>query len=463
MSSAFVFDNEPHSIAPRLLTMHPAGTDVHGETESLGSYLARLAHRHRLTIRVFIDAYINRDKGDRAVTFGWSWLASDAKELAGVNPKPASMADWIERNSGAVGLRRCSLTYLSRFLCGQKLVTKEARICRACLEEDQRRGGPVFERLLWRLEAVRVCDRHACRLVPACACDGTPIRAHRRKISGGCRECHVRQHEHGPTHENDNRLEAEIWVTQQCRNLIALLPKLAEADPAHMKAQLRAFLMENSNIRAGATVGDIDSASFATWISNPTARCTLSRLMDIALAHRLDVAELVQGRIQPSDAPAGQKALTPRRTYRKVDHTDLRLQMQAAIGSGISVSALSRQLNVAICSLHRHKDLYEQLVTQSIRHKKQRETLRRTALVGEVEDIIVRLLSKQKPLSLRNASIEAGVTWPPTSPRGQAFKNMLLLLGRVSRSAQIGSYSNELKTLMSLSAARIQQRLDTAA
>lgn len=454
----FFFDDEHHVTPPRYFRLKPVGQG--GNVESLASYVSRLAFAHRLTPRSFVEELVSpQDGSDAAFGLQRDWYQREGRDFIGVSARASLMADWLELNTGATGLRLCTLNSLSGLTCGQKLLTSSSRVCIKCLAEDQQNGTPMYERLLWRLEVVNACDLHRCALVELQCGNERPSRVI-PKLPGVCRHCGSIGLKCCIDRDHDSVSEADIWVAHQCRNLLEAMPMLAQADQRPIKASLKAYWKSRGPLRAAAKATGISQQAVSEWLTEPSAKFSLFRLADIALVHHLDLVALVQGTIQPTVAPAGHGPRWRKRVFKRVDSAAVAQRLADALRAGESATHVVREMGVQYRAVAQHKDLSRQ-VKEAARIKRQdRDTQRRKQAVQQAEDVITRLLSENQTPSIRNASIQTGVKWDSSSLKAIALVCIRIRLGHtgVKPNNRSSSLSAELQGMLDDSADRIRKQ-----
>jgi hypothetical protein len=458
----FFFEEEPHNLAPRLFRLQPEGDG--GGRESLATYVKRLAHMHRMAPRGFVEEYISpRGSNNDSVALQRDWLYRNGQDLIGVSERASAMADWLERNTGVAGLRWCTLTGLSGFACGQKLITRSTRVCLQCLDEDTREGRPMYERLLWRLEPVTACDKHACTLIaPRCERHPASSRAVPPSLPGVCTHCGSIGFKCMVDHDDARCSETDVWIAEQCRRLIAALPSISEADPVRMKMNLRAHWVAGSGIVSAAKEIGVVQSSLSAWLRSPRAKCSLYRLVDIALTQQLDLVALLRGDLTPCVGPMDRGPRMQKRVIRKVDHAAVERRLLRALEVGENAAQVAREMNVSLFTLSLHKKLYRQVCDRARAARESKDSLRRRDAVREAEEMAIRLLQQHKAPSLRNASIESGVKWLPSGLKSAALASIRVRLGHpgIRDPARAGGYSVELRRMLDESAERIRQQFE---
>jgi hypothetical protein len=304
----------------------------------------------------------------------------------------------------------------------------------------------MFERLLWRLQPVTVCDLHRRALVaPNCQVQRPSSRLKPPDLPGVCPRCGSIGLTCATEDVPPECSEADIWVTQQCRRLLDAMPSLLNEDPMRMKEALRDDLMHGPGIVAAATAIGMVRASLSTWLRSPTAKLMLFRLLDIALTQQLDLVALLRGDIVPSAGPADRRPRTPRRKIRRVDHAAVERRLKQALESGDQLA---------------HEELYRQVSDQARTMRKRQDTDRRQLAVQEAEHMVVRLLRLQKTPSLLNARIVSGDMWMPSTLKATALACIRVRLGHagVQLPTRAAIHSAELRQMLDESAERIRQQ-----
>lgn len=456
----FFFEDEPVNVAPRLFRQPPAG--LGGNAESLISYLKRLAHKHRMSPRGFVEEHLGDEGQDHEpISLARDWLHRNGQDLVGVSDRAATLADWFARNTGVSEVLQCGLSNLSPFICGQRLVTRESRVCLQCFDEDRREGRPMFERLLWRLEPVTVCDKHCCPLIaPRCQGERASHRSSPANLPGVCLKCGSIGLKCSSEEEVAECTDADLWVARQCRRLVEALPSLKGADPIRMKASLRAHCMSGKGIVSAAKSLDMTPSSFSVWLRLPKSKCLLFRLIDISLTQQLDLVALLRGELEKCDLPMDRRPRTGKRAYQLVDHATLKQRLAAALEAGECVASVAREMKVSHCALKTHAALYIRVRDQARTARDSKETERRRAAVRQAEEVVIRLLRKRKVPSLRNASTETNEEWRSSLLKSAALTSMRVQLGDavVREPSRKISYSAELRQMIAESVQRIQQQ-----
>ena len=167
---------------------------------------------------------------------------------------------------------------------------------------------------------------------------------------------------------------------------------------------MKAYCVETGSLtslalRSGATISVL-----SRWMNEPTARLSFDQLLDICGVERLDLAALLQGRLEKPHP--GRASVEPVRTKRRlvpVDHDRVRAALTEAIQSGDSVTRIAERLRVDVATLAQHKELYDQVRRETRERKAAAISARQDAAIASAEAVAVKLVQGKMPLTHRNA------------------------------------------------------------
>ncbi|HEX4951480.1 MAG TPA: TniQ family protein [Blastocatellia bacterium] len=172
------WDLQPAVVPPRsrLIPLAPQGSGT-GLGESFTSYLTRLAAAHCLHVTVCYSLLLYpalraaeaspSDTGVRPVTtHGAHGITHRAHTWNSVSPIAAWHVKVTEQLTGARDLRL--LTWLPYAALLTHHLRHQRAWCPSCFADWRAAGQPLYEPLLWTLQAVRYCPHHQCPLVTNC-------------------------------------------------------------------------------------------------------------------------------------------------------------------------------------------------------------------------------------------------------------------------------------------------------
>lgn len=405
-----------------------------GDVESLFSYFLRLAHEHRLTPRKLVDVVLREVVAQIPQLdhwrIGWGWDKNAGRDIVGGGQVTRRWVKVLGVATGQAGLEWATMLGLSDHVGGDLLAAGD-RVCLRCLSEDMAKGELPYGRLLWRMKAVSCCPIHRCRLVhPTCGRGKSTTRAQfsRVKLAGVCNQCGSIGHRCASTLA-ESAGDDDVWRAEQCRQLVAALPSIASADPRAVPQCLKNYCAEpgaltSLALRSGATLSVL-----SRWMNEPTARLSFDQLLDICGTERLNLATLLQGRLERPEP--GKAPISPVRAKRKlarVDHDRVRQALKDAIHSGESVTQVAERLNVDISTLAQHKALYGQVRRATRERKAAAECARQDAAIASAEAVAVKLVRGNARLTHRNA-LRAGSTNYPSDTAAAVLAMIRIGLG----------------------------------
>lgn len=207
--------------------------------------------------------------------------------------------------------------------------------------------------------------------------------------------------------------EDEVWRAEQCRQLIAALPAIAASEPRAVPQCMKAYCVEPGSLtslalRSGATISVL-----SRWMNEPTARLSFDQLLDICGVERLDLAALLQGRLEkPHPGRASVEPVRTKRRLVRVDHDRVRAALTEAIQSGDSVTRIAERLRVDVATLAQHKELYDQVRRETRERKAAAISARQDAAIASAEAVAVKLVQGKMPLTHRNALRAGSRSYP---------------------------------------------------
>ena len=421
LDRSFIRVDWPQAETTPLFGIRPRGEGT-GDAESLFSYFLRVAHEHRLTPRNLVDAVLREViplvPQLEAWRIGWGWDKDAGRDMLSGGRVTQKWVRVLSAATGQAGLEASTLIALSGHVSGD-LIAPGDRVCLQCLAEDSASGTLPYGRLLWRLKAVTCCPAHGSRLVePTCGRGEAPVKAHfgRVKLAGVCNQCGSIGHRCIGSPSTEATFE-EVWRAKQCQRMIGALPQIAAADPRAVPQCIRRHCerpgaLTSLALRSGATLSVL-----SRWMNNPHARLSFDQLLDICGVEGLELATLLQGRLEASREPGG--PVEPARVRRKlapVDHKAVKAALEEAMTSGESVTQVAERLRVDIATLARHKLLYKQVREATRKKQETAMQARQDDAVHAAETAALRLARLNRPITHRNARKIGIAAYPSETP-----------------------------------------------
>ncbi|MEH2041481.1 TniQ family protein [Nostoc sp.] len=233
----------------RLFCLEPVGVGT-PHTESLSSYLNRLAQEHCLTAQKLIMGEIallileNEDKS-KLLEKSVSYLLgnSDAKPaINGMREMTGKLVTVLEELTMREDLRFLTLLSWKGMIYDKGLFRNYRAWCPCCWEEWMQENKIIYEPLLWSFKDVEFCLIHKQRLIEQCPHCGScfPVMA-RLSPAGFCSRCYGWL---GQKIKGEEEIEKYQVNIQGISELIALTPQLGyKPIPIELTRKLQLILL----------------------------------------------------------------------------------------------------------------------------------------------------------------------------------------------------------------------------
>lgn len=217
-------DIKPHS---RLYHLEPIGTE-RPTVESLTSYITRLADAHSTYPLVLfhseIQPLLKQSGSHMNENLKNTWKFSPA--FNGLSATTARLVQVLEYCTSNVELSALTMVPWKHVFSSRKLLRRTKAWCPLCFEEWKRAGETIYEPLLWMIEVVTVCSKHAIPLqclcpYPDCSRAAYPLTA--RSLPGFCPWCsrwlgYISQQK---TTYGEEEWQWRQWASNQLENLLS--------------------------------------------------------------------------------------------------------------------------------------------------------------------------------------------------------------------------------------------------
>lgn len=210
----------------QLYCMAPLGVGT-VEVESLTSYIQRLAWAYRVNPRVLVAEVIFPHLNDRYYADSnhlGSFSRTRSMSINGIGEVAQDWANILEQLTMRSDLRFLTLRSWADGLPVWGLQRQTPKFCPACYEEWREQKQPVYQPLLWTLQAVTICPRHAQPLVEHCpVCQKPQSAIAPRRQLGYCTQCQTwlgsKQKKEGSCIDDHDLLEWQTWVVSAVEEL----------------------------------------------------------------------------------------------------------------------------------------------------------------------------------------------------------------------------------------------------
>lgn len=181
----------------RLYSVEPIGIGT-PDTESISSYLTRLAQEHSLPLKKLVMGEIAPGiLGDQyqpemlSKNVGCIFGHSDAKPaINGMIDMTRSLVNVLEQLTLRQDLRYLSCLTYQGVIKDRSLFRQHKAWCPHCFQQQKQENRAVYESLLWSFKDVNYCLKHNCQLSDRCPhCDSLQKAITNNSCLGYCDKC----------------------------------------------------------------------------------------------------------------------------------------------------------------------------------------------------------------------------------------------------------------------------------
>ena len=321
-------------------------------TESLRSYIYRLAMAHSLRPKVLVHDLLLRHEALRAL----SNLDEMFKfmNIHGDGGRANRLLDLFGESTG-VDLRVATLGRFRPVLSPTHLVRRKAFYCPDCVRAEG--DGTTFPHghLLWEVDCVTACPEHGVLLRPADACGGPladrlPLNK-RPQHSSVCHSC-ASIGFRCVTSPPEVASATELWVARQVGRVLALSPEtVGQFTGEQLREGIRALVAaKHGGSEVEAALNAELSRNLVWYWARTTILPSLPLLLQLCAADGADIVALLRGQFVESEDPAPSRIRLVQRTYRRMTMTvaELKVALEAACVESPPPTAMgvARRLNM---------------------------------------------------------------------------------------------------------------------
>ncbi len=251
----------------RLYSLEPIGIGTPW-TESLTSYVSRLAEVHSVRVRELMmhevlpflgRSHLADSRNASLLTAFWK---NETRALNGTGMLARSLVQALEAQTGQPGLRFLTLLTWTEVLPRHQLQKPTRAWCPVCFEEWRQSGRVAYDPLVWTLAPVTFCPVHDQRLRVVCPfpdCRRPSPWLSSRSRPGCCARCgrwlgnsETPGPSDGETLPQNEEIGAQVWTFHAMGELIASAPSLPEPPRReHLVRGLQRSLRSVSGSRRG--------------------------------------------------------------------------------------------------------------------------------------------------------------------------------------------------------------------
>ena len=410
----------------RLYSLEPIGIGT-PQTESLTSYIGRLAAAHSVRVRDLVMsellAHMRRPHladSRRADLFSAFWR-SETRALNGTRSLARRMVHGLEEKTGRRDLRFLTLLTWNEVLPVYQLQKTTRAWCPGCFEDWRDRGQAIYDPLLWTLAPVTVCARHRRPLrticpFPECRRPSPWLGLGYRSRPGHCAHCGGWLGSPGPergTPEEklviEDAVRSHAWIFDALGELIAATPSLPRRPQREdvlrgIEAAFRLAASRKITIYRGSSTRRLELASgtvLMRWLGETPP--SLWSLLAVCSQMGISPLQLVRGEIDENDTDAAAPKVRadirrerPPIAHTRIDPVVIRHALEAVLASDElpppSIRLVADRLGQAIATLrHYFPELCRSIASRHRCYQEAHGAHRRTRLRERVRDAAIAL------------------------------------------------------------------------
>jgi len=417
----------PAAMPPRsrLYSLEPIGIGT-PQTESLTSYICRLAAAHSVRVRDLVVSELLAHMGrphladsSHADLFSAFWR-SETRALNGTCSLARRMVHALEEKTGRRDLRFLTLLTWSDVLPVHQLQKRTRAWCPGCYQDWRDRGQAIYDPLLWTLTPVTVCARHKRPLrticpFPNCRRPSPWLGLGYRSRPGHCAHCGGwlgnPGAESGTPEEKlvmNGAVQCHAWIFDALGELIAASPSLLRRPQREdllrsIEVAFRLAALRKITINRGSWTRyfGLASGTVLEWRQGqmpPSLWCLLVVCSQLGISS----LELLRGEIHEnySAAPATRVAADTRLNGpsiqpTRIDHGAIRNALEAVLASDApppSIRLVADRLGQTLVNLHHYfPELCRAIASRHRSYEEARDARTRTRLRETVRDASIAL------------------------------------------------------------------------
>jgi hypothetical protein len=300
----------------RLYSLEPIGIGT-PQTESLTSYISRLAAAHSVRVRDLVISELLAHMrqpyladSSHAELFSAFWR-SETRALNSTRSLARRMVHALEEKTGRRDLRFLTLLTWNEVLPVYQLQKTTRAWCPGCFQDWRDRGQAIYDPLLWTLVPVTVCARHKRPLrtscpFPECRRPSPWLGLGYRSRPGHCAHCGGWLGSSGPERGTpqeklviDDAVRRHAWIFDALGELIAATPSLPRRPQREdvlrgLEAAFRLAVSRKITVHGGAAL--------MRWLGGTPP--SLSSLLVVCSQMGISPLQLVRGEIDENDTDA---------------------------------------------------------------------------------------------------------------------------------------------------------------
>lgn len=388
-------------------------------SESLPSYIMRLAMAHRVTVGTLVE-YGIIPRLQLNLIGGRSNFYSGVRRLYSSSMLSRELIQVLEELTGNDDLRSLNFNISDRF--GNSRIFRNFRAwCPHCLEQWRSEGGIIYEPLIWNFSIVEFCKKHKYPLQTKCPNCGqemhllTPT-----SIPGYCSRCRcwLGNTNSYPKNLNIEKGRWQSWVYDNIAELISEFPRILQVNDENLIANnLKKIVNHYSgSLRRFAQVVDLQRSTLNKWVYHDV-RPNFNLLLGLSYCVGLTIRQIATEQLQLNSTEITllrQPAKKLSFINRTLDRELCEQRLNSAILDNFipSINEIARQVSIDQRTLRYHFPEKVQYIAAKRRELNRRKSqLKRLEEQEEIERTVIRIYHKGKYPNRTAVCEEMGNGW----------------------------------------------------
>ncbi len=372
-----------------------------------------------------------------------------ARALNGTNASTRDLAHVLEHSTGSDNLHLLTLLPWAAVLPARGLLRSHRAWCPQCYAEWWAQGQAVYEPLIWSLEIVTVCAKHArdlCEHCPSCQARLWPLTAESRP--GYCDQCDqwlgsTSEAYREAVREGRQDVAREVWIAQTVGEVLASVPTIATPPPRTRIAAVVSAYVNHAGGGSNAALARLLGCSKYTirdccrgeQLLQLGTLLTLAETVGVSLV-RLLTDETLLTCVPPIPNTTRDRPQAYHGPYRQVDKTDLQRQLQEVLSTPThppqSLRRVAQELGFDMSYLVKQcPDEAEQIKARYAAYVAHRTQRTRAQIVAELHAVMRDIVARGIYPSRKRVAAELSGSWGFRLPEVcVAWRHLLVELGQ---------------------------------
>lgn len=404
-------DEKPVFERSYLYSLEPIGIGTI-YTESLTSYISRLANKHNITVYNLITKiilYVCLVKKNLPAPAFYSWY-THSYSLNGFSKNSFIFVSAIAELTKREDLSKLTLNSWVQMFSAEELFKHDKYYCPACYQDQKNNNIDLYDPLLFSLKLVNMCPLHKVKLLSKCIyedCQKPQLLLASNSLIGYCQHCYrwLGKEVFDLEKPTESEIAEQQYLIEQLGKLITFeKSKYGDLSSENIISALKIVKtnLAKSIVKLSKIV-NVSNVTIHRWCKGETLP-SLGNLMRICSAFNISlVAILTCGEIKKINKAKPEMMLLSchERAYKYFDKDILRSKLEVYLdddgGEPPSLSSISTWEKIPDKTLRKwFPDVCEKIVSRRKNYISKQAVKKKNELVEFVRDIVVMLYDQGK-------------------------------------------------------------------